>query len=774
MKFSESWLRSLLNNKLSSSTDQLCEQLTDLGLEVDECTTIAPAFTGVVIGEVLEAVQHPDADRLRVCQVNVGKATPLNIVCGAKNARAGIKVCVAMVGATLPGDFAIKEAKLRGVLSQGMLCSAKELGLVDTLDGIIELAEDAPIGDNIREYWDLDDHQISIELTPNRGDCLSLEGIAREIALFNQLDFVQECAPEQPSQNGNSQVKISAHQVAPLYCLQKIKGIHNQGRAPAWMIKHLERSGLRSISPVVDTLNYIMLLTGQPMHAFDADKIQGKIEVCLSQGHEKIKLLNEAELTLHKDTLIIRDDSQVLALAGIMGGLDSSVTETTQNILVEAAFFNPLAIAGKARIYGLHTDSSHRFDRGVDPALPLRALNLAAQLIGGQADIIQVYQDPMHLPQAKSITLRLPRIEKLLGVSFPLDFIKTTFAKLQCTLTHSTSDTLTFTPPSFRFDLNIEADLIEELARIYGYNRIPGEAPTPALHNHFSPERILPLQKLRHFLIGSGLQEVLSYSFIDPNWQHDFCNSAQYLLANPISSELSAMRQQVSISLLKILQNNINRQQEIVQIFEIGPRFIGEKAQEEWVLSGALYGTGDFFTLKGLIENILDLAQVKAEFSKQDLPPFMHPGQSVNLRVNHQVQGYLGRLHPETAKQKDLPSDTFIFEIKLDLLQHGQINPIKPISKYPSIRRDLAFVVARDLAAGDLIQSIQAVPCEFLQEVKLFDVYEGDRLPANQKSLAIALILQHPERTLVDEEVQQYVTKVCQHAEKIWGAVLRA
>ncbi len=773
MKFSESWLRSLLNNALSCSTDELCEQLTNLGLEVDECTTIAPPFHGVLVGEILEAVQHPDADRLRVCQVNIGQATPLNIVCGAKNARAGIKVCVATVGAILPGDFAIKEAKLRGVLSQGMLCSEKELGLTEMLDGIIELPQDAPLGQSVREYLNLDDHHISIELTPNRGDCLSLEGIAREIALFNHLDFTPATAPAQATQVGGQGVKVTNSQAAPLYCLQKISGINNQSKTPAWMITHLERSGLRSISPVVDILNYVMLLTGQPMHAFDADKIHGPIEVCPSQGHEKIKLLNETELTLHKDTLIIRDTQNVLALAGVMGGLDSSVTPTTQTILVEAAFFSPLAIAGKARAYGLHTDSSHRFERGVDPQLPIRALNLAAQLLGGQAETIQVYRDEAKLPQAKSITLRLPRIEKLLGITFSSDFITRTFAKLQCHITASSPNSLTLTPPSFRFDLNIEADLIEELARIYGYNQIPGATPMPSLQKHFHPERILPINRLRHFLIGSGLQEVLSYSFIDPQWQSEFCTSPQYQLSNPISSELSAMRQQVSISLLKILQNNINRQQETVKLFEIGPRFVGAAAQEEWVLSGVLYGAGDFFALKGLIENILDFAGVKAHFSKQDLPCFMHPGQSLTLQVNQHNEGYLGRLHPETAKKLDLPSDSFLFEIKLDLLKYGQINPIKAISKYPSIRRDLAFLVSRDLAAGDLIAAIQSVPCDFLQAVNLFDVYEGDRLPAEQKSLAIALILQHPERTLIDEEVQQYITKVCAHAQKQCHAHLR-
>ena len=773
MKFSESWLRSLLNHKLTCSTEELCEQLTNLGLEVDECTTIAPNFQGVLVGEVLEAVQHPDADRLRVCQINVGAPSPLNIVCGAKNARAGIKVCVATVGAVLPGDFAIKEAKLRGVLSQGMLCSEKELGLTETIDGIIELPLDAPIGQSVREYLDLDDHQISIELTPNRGDCLSLEGIAREIALLNQIDFSLTEAPAQPIIEGQNNVKLTASQAAPLYCIQKINAVNNQGKTPAAIVKQLERSGLRSISPIVDILNYVMLLTGQPMHAFDADKIHHPIEVCLSKGHEVIKLLNETTAILHKDTLIIRDAENVLALAGIMGSLDSSVTTTTQNIILEAAFFSPLAIAGKARSYALHTDSSHRFERGVDPALPIRALNIAAQLIGGQAEAIQVYQDKAHLPTAPSITLRIARIEKLLGISLPLDFIKTTFEKLHCQITHFSPDSITLTPPSFRFDLNIEADLIEELARIYGYNQIPGEAPAPSLQTHFTPERILPLHALRHFLIGSGLQEALTYSFIDPQWQSEFCTAPQYTLANPISAELSAMRQQVSISLLKILQNNINRQQESVKLFEIGPRFVGESAQEEWVLSGVFYGAGDFFTLKGLIENILDFARVKAEFSKQDLPPFLHPGQSLNLLIDQKAQGYLGRLHPETAQRLDLPSEVFIFEIKLSILEKGQIKAMKPISKYPSIRRDLAFLVARNLPAGDLIAAIQSVHCEFLQEVKLFDVYEGDRLPADQKSLAIALILQHPERTLVDEEVQQYVAKVCAHVNKICAAVLR-
>ncbi|MCX7123761.1 MAG: phenylalanine--tRNA ligase subunit beta [Gammaproteobacteria bacterium] len=773
MKFSESWLRHLLKHQLSCSTEELCEQLTNLGLEVDECTTVAPPFQGIVIGEILEAVQHPDADRLRVCQVNTGGPTPLNIVCGAKNARSGIKVCVATVGAILPGDFVIKEAKLRGALSQGMLCSEKELGLTETLDGILELPLDAPLGQNVREYLDLDDHLISIELTPNRGDCLSLEGIAREIALFNQIPFVITEAPKQPTQNGQNQVKLTANQAAPLYCLQKISGVNNQGITPIWMRKHLERSGLRCISPVVDILNYVMLLTGQPMHAFDADKIHHPIEVCLSKGHEKTKLLNDTEITLHKDTLIIRDAENILALAGIMGCLDSSVTASTHTILLEAAFFSPLAIAGKARSYALHTDSSHRFERGVDPQLATRALNLAASLIGGHPEPIQIYQDTEYLPQPKPITLRIARIEKILGIPFSLDFIKKTLTQLQCQITQSSAENLTLTPPSFRFDLTIESDLIEELARIYGYNQIPSELPAPTLQTHFLPERITPVNALRHYLIASGLQEALTYSFIDPDWQTEFCNSPQYQLTNPMSSELAAMRQQVSISLLKILQNNINRQQESVKLFEVGPRFIGETAQEEWVLSGVLYGAGDFFALKGLIENILEFTHVKATFSKADLPRFLHPGQSVTLLIDQDIQGYLGRLHPETAQRLDLPSEVFIFEIKLSILEKGQINRIKPISKYPSIRRDLAFLVARNLPAGDLIAAIQSVHCDFLQDVTLFDVYEGDRLPIAQKSLAITLTLQHSERTLVDEEVQHYISKVCAYVKKHCDATLR-
>ncbi len=778
MKFSESWLRSLFNPQLTGSTEALCEQMTQLGLEVDECTPIAPPFQGVVVGEVLEAVQHPDADRLRVCQVNIGSLlAPLNIVCGAKNARAGIKVCVATVGAVLPGDFVIKEAKLRGVLSQGMLCSEKELGLPETIDGILELPLDAPIGQDIRQYLDLDDHQISIELTPNRGDCLSLEGIAREIALSNHAPFNPTSVKLQPVKAGQNQVKLEAAEAAPLYCLQKISGVNNQKATPAWMVKQLQRSGLRSISPIVDILNYVMLLTGQPMHAFDATQLQLPLAVSLSKGHEKVKLLNEAEITLHKETLVIRDENQVLALAGIMGGFDSSVTTHTTEIFLEAAFFQPLALAGKARSYGLHTDSSHRFERGVDPTLPVRALSLASQWImdicGGQAEPIERYEDARYLPQPSAILLRIERIEKLLGLSLPLDFIHKTFAELQCQVESVSDVCLKITPPSFRFDLQIEVDLIEELARIYGYQNIPGEPPHPSLTQHFLPERITSTQALRHFLIEAGLQEVLSYSFVDPTWHTHFASTAPFVLSNPISADLAIMRQQVSVSLLKILQYNLHRQQDSVKLFEIGPRFVGKMAEEEWVIAGALSGEGDFFTLKGLLENMLDLARVQAECVTANLPPFLHPGQSATLITGTDNQGYFGRLHPKTAHALDLPNDVFIFEIKLSLLQQGQIRPFMPVSKYPSIRRDLAFLVNRDLPAGDLIAAIKAVPCTFLQEVKLFDVYTGERLASDQKSLALALILQHPERTLIDEEVQAYIQQVCQYVQTHCQALLR-
>lgn len=781
MKLSASWLKSLFSPALSLSTEALCQQLIQAGMEVESSQKIAPDFKGVMVGEITKASPHPDADRLRICEVQVGEAAPLSIVCGAPNARSGIKVCVARVGAILPGDFKIKSAQLRGQLSEGMLCSEKELGLAETQDGILELPLDAPLGMDIRHYLDLDDEQIEITLSPNRPDCLSVYGIAREIAAINQLALppLSISLPPVSSQKENLAIQLEAQDAAPLYCLQILRGVNNQVQTPAWIQKCLERSDIRSISLVVDVLNYVMLLTGQPLHAFDLQKIEGHLHLNFSKEEEEVMLLNGQVLKLKNGTLLIRDHKKILALAGIMGAESAVVEENTHEIAIEAAFFNPLNMAGQARTYGLHTDASHRFERGVDPAFTASALALASALVleyaGGEASPPQTLKNEALLPEKKIIHLRFKKIKRLLGIEMEPTFIKGTLLALQCKIQDETEESLNITPPSFRFDLQIEEDLIEELGRIYGYDHIPAELPLMEMSIPHQEERIASPEKLAQLLLNLGFQEVLTYTFIDPDWQSQFTTEPAYRLKNPMSPELSSMRPFLLPSLLKTLQYNLNRQQNTLRFFEIGPRFKNEGHSEEVALAGVITAENfDFFQLKGLIENLYEAANLNLSdrtLQKETPLPslsFIHPGQVIQTQ-----DGFFGKIHPELAQKNDLPAHTFVFELNLECLKSGQLKPFQTISKFPKIQRDLAFIVDRHLPAGDIIEAIKSLACEFLQAINLFDVYEGPNLPAGQKSLAFSLSLQHPDRTLIDEEVSAYCNRIIETLGKQFQATLR-
>lgn len=758
MKFSENELKNLFNGKLNITTEELCHKLTMLGLEIEGCEPVAADFTGVFVGEILNTVQHPNADRLKVCTVSLGREPKLQIVCGGVNARAGIKVAVSVVGACLPGDFKIKESELRGVLSQGMLCSEEELGLPKTTEikGIMELPSDAPLGMNLREYLDLDDHIIEINLTPNRADCLSLYGIAREIAVLNQLPLPEVLESEKPTHAS--------------YFLAELEDIDNTVKTPIETIKRLERSGIRTISPVVDILNEVMILTGQPMHAFDADKIEGDISIDFAKAEEKIELLNDETIRLRANTLTIRDAKGPVAIAGIMGDKPSSVTESTKRILIESAFFDPAVIAGRARSYGLHTDSSHRFERGVDPTLAPRALALAIKKLKDSVGVsLKGIQEKAQtkLPAPAEITLSLAKVKKLLGVEISETRAKSYLIALGCKILKESEGKIQIKAPSWRFDFAIEEDLIEELARLEGYDNIPLQIPQMALQQGFSPEAKTTLARIKDFLVAEGLHEVVSYSFIDEEWQKRFFSDEQYKLTNPITKELTSMRKSLVPSHLSILEYNLNRQQNGLCIFEMGERFVGIPSQQISTLAGLLYGKQiDFYRLKGLVEKLGQFARLNLQFKTDNLPGYLHPGQAQSVWFRGQCVGYFGAMHPQFA-------NAFVFELDGAIFDFGTKRQAKAISKFPFIERDLAFLVERTLPAEKLIQAAKSIKIPILQDVSIFDVYAGERLPSEQKSIAIKLKLQAQDRTLIDEEVDRLISEVVAKIKQSCNATLR-
>lgn len=773
MKFSESWLREIINPNIDTAT--LCEQLTMLGLEVDAATPIAPKFSKVLVGEIIEAVKHPDADRLRVCQVNIGHQELLNIVCGAPNARPGIRVAVATIGAILPGDFAIKEAKLRGVLSQGMICAQDELGLAKTMDGILELPLDAPIGQDIREYLSLDDSIIDVNLTPNRGDCLSVLGIAREVALKNNLKIhAPKIKKIPPKLKDKINISLKAPEACPHYAGRIIKNINNTGATPAYITTRITHAGMRSVSPVVDILNYVLLLIGQPMHAFDLKKIQGNISVRYAKANETLELLNNDKITLKPDVLVIADDTEALALAGVMGGKASEVSASTTEVLLESAFFNPNVITGRTRQFNIHSDAAQRFERGVDPNLATEALELATQLIlevcGGEASSIFETTHKSNLPKPKEINLSYEQLEKLLGSAIDPQEIKHSLERIGCDIVRQDKKAIKVKTPTWRFDLHIPEDLIEEIARVHGYEKFVPQIPSFPLQVHRTKEMQNTPQALKDFLCARGLQEVITFSFIDAKEHQYFADGRiAHLLTNPISSDLSEMRLSLIPSLIKVLQYNERRQVDHVRIFELG-RIYEDK--ETTMLAGLLYGmrepnswyskaTLDFYDVKGLVESLCDFTDQKSfNFKTQDLPSWIHPGQGMSVWIRGVHVGYFGALHPACQNAFELKGTPLVFELALSSLLIGNHPEILPISKFPSIRRDLALVVPESCSAEAVIHAIVEVPSDLLADAFVFDVYQGEHVAHNHKSLAIALILQHNDHTLVDTEVEQYVQQV--------------
>lgn len=794
MKFSEQWLRTWVNPALDSVA--LSEQLSMAGLEVDGLEPVAEAFHGVVIGEVLKCWQHPDADKLQVTEVNVGAEEPVTIVCGAPNCRTGLKVAVATVGAVLPGDFKIKKAKLRGQPSHGMLCSSSELGLNDDHDGIIELPADAPIGMDYRDYLQLDDTVLDVDLTPNRADCLGLRGIAREVGVLNRLPVnAPEILPVAAQHDEQRDIVLDAPAACPRYLGRVIRNINIAASTPLWMQERLRRSGIRSIDPVVDVTNYVLLELGHPMHAFDLEQLQGTIHVRHAAANEKLTLLDGQEVTLADDVLVIADEQKPLAMAGVFGGEGSGVTATTKHVFLESAFFSPAAIAGRARRYGLHTDASHRYERGVDPELQRTAMERATALLleicGGEAGPITEAKSDEHLPVAPRVSLRADRLAKVLGIEIAAAEVTEIFERLDFTVT-TTEQGWDVVVPSFRFDIQIEEDLIEEVARIYGYHRIQAAAPAAQLRMIPRREGTLTPTQLKRVLIDRGYQEAITYSFVDPKHQAMlFDEAAALTLPFPISLEMSSMRVSLWPGLIGAVAHNQKRQQQSLAFCETGLRFIPDEQGENGVIqqpmiAGIRAGKAfpehwqegeravDFFDIKGDVEALLALTGNAAEFRfVADQHSALHPGQSAAIfRGEHRV-GYVGAVHPQFEKALGLNGRTFVFEMELDAITQRSIPVAQPVSKYPSIQRDLAIVVKASIPAGEIFAAIENIGVNHLVDLHLFDVYQGAGVAEGYRSLALSLTLQHAERTLGDNEINAAVKMVVEMLTSEFGATLR-
>ena len=795
MKFSEKWLRELVNPAIN--TQALVDQITMAGLEVDDVESVARDFSGVIVGEILTAEQHPDADKLQVCTVSNGHEV-FQVVCGAPNARAGLKTAYATVGSLLPtpdgGEFKIKKAKLRGVESFGMLCADDELGISDDHGGIMELAADAPVGSCLRDYLNLNDKIIDVDLTPNRGDCLSIKGLAREVGVLNKapVTFV-DIQPVAPTIDDTFTVTLQAPAACPRYLGRVIRNVNMAAASPLWMVEKLRRSGIRSIDPVVDVTNYVLLELGQPLHAFDLNKLQGRIQVRMPVEGEKLTLLDGNEVELNTETLVIADDNGPIAMAGIFGGKSTGVTAQSQDIFLECAFFDQIAIAGKARAYGLHTDASHRYERGVDWKLQHQAIERTTQLlldiVGGDVGPVTEAVSEKFLPKARTVILRHSKVNAMLAFEMPAAEIEEILTRLGMQIEKAADASWAVAIPSYRFDISIEVDLIEELARVYGYNNLPVKLPTSALPFTPNDESQVTIHDLRRTLVSFGYQEAITYSFIEAGLQKLFDDQYDALaLANPISAEMAVMRTTIWPGLVKALQYNQNRQQSRVRFFETGQRFlpINDELVQENVLAGLLSGTRDpeswtgksssvdFFDIKRDIEAVLDLGGAGDQYRfVADKHVALHPGQTARIERAGEVVGFVGALHPSLIKKLDLNGPVYLFELSLGSLLQGHVARFSELSKFPESRRDLALIVDEATAYEAVRQIAVENAGEYLKQVTLFDVYQGQGIEVGRKSLALGLTWQHPSRTLNEEEINSAVQSVISALNIGAGATLR-
>jgi len=801
MKISEKWLRDWVNPKIDAK--QLGEKLTMAGLELDALEDYSVnKLKHVVVGEVISLAPHPDADKLRVCQVNVGHGAALTIVCGAPNVEPGGRYPAALEGANLPNGMTIKATKLRGVQSQGMLCSAAELGISDSGDGLFTLPQDAPVGTAIFDYLELDDAVLELGLTPNRGDCLSIRGVAREVgvickASFNDADY--EYLPAQSKRKLG--IELAAPDACPRYLGRVIEGVNVKAETPLWMRERLRRCGIRSISVIVDITNYVLLELGQPMHAFDLAKIQGGIQVRMAKAKEKLKLLDGQTVQLDNDTLVIADDSKALALAGIMGGDDSAVdVEQTQDIFLEAAFFAPIAIAGKARKYGLHTDSSHRFERGVDYEVTRNAMEqastLVTQLAGGKPGPVVEATNKASLPKTPKIRLRAARIERILGMSPSAKDVVDTLERLGFSVSESKAGEWQVLPPSFRFDVSGEIDLIEEIARIHGYEQIPASQAMFSASVRPLSEKRVSLASLQDVLVARGYHEAITYSFVEPGLQKlitEADDSEQVFLHNPLSADLSVMRSSMLPGLVQALIYNQNRQQERIRLFETGLIFYkkNNKLEQRAMIAGIAAGAvnpeqwgdslraSDFFDVKADVEALFALGAKQEQLTfVAARHPALHPGQCADVYITQNngenvAVGRIGSLYPELKQRLGINHDAVLFEISLDVLLNREIPAFQPVSKFPAIRRDLAILVDDAITAKMISDCVKKNTSNLLKKFQLFDEYKGKGIDSGRKSLAFGITLQDHDRTLVDSEVDTIIAKVVSALEQELGGTLR-
>jgi phenylalanyl-tRNA synthetase beta chain len=790
MKFPESWLREHVT--VAASRDELSARLTAIGLEVEDAQVIGEGLDGVVVAEILSCEKHPEADRLQVCQVATGAGT-VQIVCGAPNARPGLKAPLAQVGANLPGGIAIKAAKLRGVDSQGMLCSAKELGVDPDASGLLELPADAPVGTKLADFLGLPDAAFELKLTPNRADCFSVRGVAFDVAaaLGAQVNALQipEAAVATPAAFA---VELAAGADTPRFCGRVIEGLDPLAKSPLWMTERLKRAGLRPISPLVDITNYVMLELGQPLHAFDADKLTGPIVVRHARQGETLKLLDEREVALDPGFLVVTDAGRAVALGGIMGGWDTRVTETTTRVFFEAAHWRPSAIIGRARKLGMHTDAGHRFERGVDPELPRyaveRATALALQIMGGRAGPMTETTLPQHLAAPVAVTLRRQRLARVLGLAVADAEVERILRALGMQVT-ATAEGWSVVPPTRRFDIAIEEDLIEEVARIHGYDRIPTTTPTGQVSLVAPSETRVEERVLRRQLTGRDFLEAINYAFVDARtlatWQLE---AGAVALANPLSADLGVMRTALLPGLVDALARNRARQQNRVRLFELGKVFhladgaapretrriaavaCGPQAAEQWAGDSREV---DFFDLKAEVEALLALAGARAEF-RADARPFGHPGRSASVWRDGREIGWVGHLHPGLVRALDLEGEVVGFELDLEPLAERSVPRAGELSRYPSVRRDIALVVPETTPWAALEASLHAALGPLLREVRLFDRYVGPGLDSGSKSLAMGLILQDVSRTLTDRDADQAVATALEALARDCGARLRS
>lgn len=791
MKFNKSWVDEWVANSLSAQ--EMSDAITMAGLEVDTCEGVCAQFDGVVVAKVVECVDHPDSDHLHVTQVDVGTGELVQIVCGAANCRAGLKVACSKVGAHLP-SLTIKDAKLRGVESHGMLCSYKELGMAEESEGIIELPEDAPVGVDLHDYLQLNDHTIDVDLTTNRPDCLSIRGIAREVAVLTNSELKEvEFKRVESTITDTFPVKVEDSSACPRYVGRVIRGVNQKAKSPMWMVEKLRRCGIRALSPIVDVTNYVMLELGQPLHSFDLNRLHDGIVVRFAHEGEKLVLLSGEEVTLTDKTLIIADSQGPLALAGIFGGENSGINADSQDVFLESAFFSPLAIKGRARHYGLKTDASHRFERGVDPKLQERALERATELLieiaGGSAGPIVECVDEAQLKNDHHITLRLERLNKILGHVIAPEEVERILKTLGLEPV-AVEGGFSTTAPSFRFDIEIEEDLIEEVARIYGYNNIPNTLPVATMIMSAEKEEVLNERAMRHSLVQSGYQEAITYSFTDPKTLKVFNDLEPLVLSTPISVEMSAMRTTLLAGLSLVAKYNVNRQQKRVRLFELGLSYIQDEQAENGVrqepmIAGIAIGDVeaenwtqksrhvDFFDIKGDVESLLALTARAQEYEwKVTSCPFLHPGQGADLYLDGRKVGVVGMLHPLAQKALGFKTPVAVFEIEQAALNKRVIPLAKEISKFPSVRRDFAFVLDKSVAASALTAEIRAQGGALVTDVTIFDVFESESL-GDKRSLALGVTLHDNDHTLEDAEVEGVVNKILESVKAKFGATLR-